>query len=69
MTGVQTCALPIFISWNYRPIAVVAVPYVTVNIYNYSGLVVAVAYNLMSLIFSRVGRRKLSIYFGDKPSL
>ena len=54
--------------WNYRPIAVVAVLYIAVNIYNYSGLVVAVANNSISLIFSRVGRRDLSIYFGDKLS-
>jgi len=40
-----------------------------VNIYNYSGLVVTVTNNLMGLIFSRVGRRDLGIYFGNKPGL
>jgi len=39
-----------------------------VNIYNYSGLVVAVANNLMGLIFSRVGYRDLGICFGNKLS-
>jgi len=48
---------------------VVAVPYVTVNIYNYSGPVVTVTNNLTGLIFSRVGRRDLGMYFGNKPSL
>ena len=54
--------------WNYRPIAVVIVPYIAVNIYNYSRPVVTVADNLASLIFSWVGCRDLSIYFGDNPS-
>ena len=49
--------------------AVIVVPYITVNIYNYSGLVVIVANNLIGLIFSRVGRRDLGIYFGNKPGL
>jgi hypothetical protein len=53
--------------WNYRPTAVVTVPYVAINIYNYSRLVVAVADNPAGLIFSRVGRRDLGISFGDKP--
>jgi hypothetical protein len=48
---------------------VVAVPYITVNIYNYSGLVVTVTNNLAGFIFSRVGRRDLGIYFGNKPGL
>jgi len=48
--------------------AVVAVLYIVVNIRNHSRPVVAVANNSMGLIFSRVGRRDLSIYFGNKPS-
>ena len=51
--------------WNYRPIVVVIVPYITVNIYNYSRLVVIVTNNLTGLILSRVGRRDLGIRFGD----
>ena len=54
--------------WNYKPTAVVTVPYIAVNIRNHSGLVVAVANNSAGLIFSGVGRRDLSICFGDKPS-
>jgi hypothetical protein len=53
---------------NYRPIAVIIVPYVIVNIYNYSGLVVTFTNNLIGLIFFRVGHRDLGIYFGDKLS-
>ena len=48
-----------------RPIVVIAVLYITVNIYNYSGLVVTVTNNLIGLILSRVGRRDLGIYFSD----
>ena len=48
--------------------AVIAVLYIAVNIHNHSGLVVAVANNSAGLIFSRVGRRDLSICFGNKPS-
>ena len=55
--------------WDYRSIAAVAVLYVTINIYNYSGLVVIVTNNLTDLILSRVGRRNLGIYFGNKLSL
>jgi len=55
--------------WNYRPIAVIIVPYVMVNIYNYSGLVVVVTNNLTGLIFSRLGRRDLGIYFSNKLDL
>ena len=55
--------------WNYRPTAVIAVLYIAVNIYNRSGLVVAVANSSTGFVFSRVGRRDLSICFGDKPSL
>jgi len=54
--------------WNCGPIVVIAVPYIAVNIYNYFGLVVAVANNPIGLIFSRVGRKDLGIYFGNKPS-
>ena len=54
--------------WNYRPIVAIAVLYITVNIYNYSGLVVIVTNNLIGLILSRVGRRDLGISFGNKPS-
>jgi len=54
--------------WNYRPIVVIAVPYIAVNIYNYSRPVVAVANNPAGLIFFRVGRKDLGIYFGNKPS-
>ena len=48
--------------------AVVAVLYIAVNIHNHSGPVVAVANNSIGFIFSRVGRRDLSIYFGNKLS-
>ena len=51
---------------NYRPITVVIVPYIAVNIYNYSGLVVSVTNNLTGLVFSGVGYRDLGIYFGNK---
>ena len=55
--------------WNCRPIVVVAVLYIAVNIYNYSGLVVAVANNPIGFIFSRVGYKDLGIYFGNKLGL
>ena len=55
--------------WNYRPIAVVIVLYIVVNIYNYFRLVVAVANNPMGLIFPRVGRKDLGMCFSNKPSL
>ena len=51
---------------NYRPIVVVIVLYIAVNIYNYSRLVVLVTKNLTGLIFSRVGRRDLGICFSNK---
>jgi len=54
--------------WNYRSTAVIIVPYIAVNIYNYSGLVVAVTNNFTGLSFSRVGRRDLDISFGNKLS-
>jgi hypothetical protein len=47
----------------------VAVLYITVNIYNYSRLVITVANNLTGLIFSRVGCRDLGICFSNKLSL
>jgi hypothetical protein len=40
-----------------------------VNIYNYFGLVVIVANNLIGLFFSRVGRRDLGMCFGNKLGL
>jgi len=46
--------------------AVVTVPYIAVNIYNHSRPVVMVTNNLIGLILSRVGRRDLGIYLGDK---
>ena len=55
--------------WNCRPTAVVVVLYIAVNIRNHSGPVVAVANNSAGLIFSGVGRRDLSMCFGDEPSL
>jgi hypothetical protein len=54
---------------DYRSIAAIVVPYITVNIYNYSGLVVTVTNNLISLILSRVGHRDLGICFSDNLSL
>ena len=53
------------IPWNYRPIAVIAVPHVTVNIHNYSRLVVTVTNNLTGLILARVGYRDLGIRLGN----
>jgi len=53
--------------WNCRSTAAVAVPYIMVDICNYSGLVVAVTNNLMGFIFFRVGRRDLGMSFGNKP--
>ena len=47
--------------------AVVAVPYIAVNIYNHSRPVVLVTDNLTGLIFSRVGRRDLGMCFSNKP--
>jgi hypothetical protein len=46
--------------------AVVAVPYITVNIHNHPRPVVTVTDNLTSLILSRVGCRDLGIYFSNK---
>jgi hypothetical protein len=53
---------------DYRSTVTIAVPYITVNIYNYSRLVVTVADNLIGLIFFRMGRRDLGMCFGNKPS-
>ena len=55
--------------WNRKPIVVIAVPHVTVNIYNHSRLVIAVTNNLAGLIFSKVGRRDLGMCFGNKLGL
>ena len=55
--------------WNCRPIAVVIVLYIAINIYNYFRPVIMVADNLIGFIFSRVGYRDLGIYFGNKPGL
>jgi hypothetical protein len=49
--------------------AVVAVQYIIVNIYNYPRLVVTVTNNFIGLVFFRVGCRDLSIYFSNKLSL
>jgi hypothetical protein len=53
--------------WDYRPIVVIIVPYVAINIYNYSRPVVTVTNNLIGLVFSGVGRKDLGICFGNKP--
>jgi hypothetical protein len=49
--------------------AVVAVLYIIVNVYNYFRLVVMVTNNLIGLILSRVGCGDLGICFGNKLSL
>ena len=46
--------------------AAITVLYIAVNIFNYSRPIVAVTNNLAGLIFSRVGRRNLGIYFSNK---
>ena len=46
-------------------IAVITVPYIIVNIYNYSRPIVSVTNNLTGLSFFRVGRRDLGMRFGD----
>ena len=48
--------------------AVVAVPYITVNVCSHPRPVVTVADNLTGLILSRVGCGDLDIYFGNKLS-
>ena len=55
--------------WNYKLIAVVAVPYITVNVHNYFRPVVTVTDNFAGLIFSKIGYRDLGIYFSNKLSL
>jgi hypothetical protein len=52
--------------WNYRLSAVVAVPYITVNIHNHFRLVVMVTNNFTGLILSRMGYGDLGIYFSNK---
>jgi len=49
--------------------AVIAVPYIAVNVHNYSGPVISVTNNFVGLILFRVGRRDLGMCFGNKPSL
>ena len=46
--------------------AVIIVPYIAVNIHNYSGPVVLVTNNFMGLILFGVGHRDLDISFGNK---
>jgi hypothetical protein len=48
--------------------AVVAVLYITVNVYNHFRLVVMVTDNLTGLILFRVGCGDLGIYFSNKLS-
>jgi hypothetical protein len=47
----------------------IAVPYITVNIYDYSGLVITVTDNLVGLIIFKVGCRDLGICFSNKLNL
>jgi hypothetical protein len=54
--------------WNYKLTAVVAVPYITVNIHNYPRLVIMVTNNLIGFILFRVGYEDLGIYFSNKLS-
>ena len=49
--------------------AVVAVLYIIVNVYNYPRPVVMVTDNFAGLILSRVGCGDLGIYFSNKLSL
>jgi hypothetical protein len=55
--------------WNYRLTAVVAVPYIIVNVRNYFRLIIIITDNLAGLILSRVGCGDLGIYFSNKLSL
>ena len=48
--------------------AVVAVLYITVNVYNYFKLVVIVTYNFIGFILFKVNYGDLSIYFINKLS-
>ena len=54
--------------WNYRPIAVIAVLYIIVNVCNHPRLVVIITNNFAGFIFSKVGYRDLGIYFSNKLS-
>ena len=49
--------------------AVVAVPYIIVNVHNHPRPVVTVINNLAGLILFRVGYRDLGIYFSNKLNL
>ena len=53
---------------NYRFIAAIIVPYITINIYYYFRLVIIVSNNLIGLIFW-IGCKDLGIRFSDKLSL
>ena len=55
--------------WDYRPIAVIAVLYIIVNIHYHFRPVVLVTNNLIGFIFSRVGYKDLGMRFGNKLSL
>ena len=48
--------------------AVIAVLYIIVNIYNHPRLVITVTNNLAGLILSKIGCGDLNIYFGNKLS-
>jgi hypothetical protein len=66
--GSGPCSLPCVRATTTREVsAVIAVPYIIVNIYNYFRLVVAVTNNLTGLILFRVGYRDLGICFSNKP--
>ena len=54
--------------WNYRPIAAVTVPYITVNVYNYPGPVIVVTNNLAGFVLFKIGYRDLGICFSNKLS-
>ena len=49
--------------------AVIAVPYITVNVYNHPKSVITVTNNLAGLILFKIGCRDLGIYFSNKLSL
>ena len=55
--------------WNYRLIAVIAVPYIIVNVHNHPRPVVTVTNNFAGLILSKIGCGDLGIYFSNKLSL
>ena len=54
--------------WNCRPIAVVTVLYITVNIHSHPRPVVMVTNNFTGLILFRVGCGDLGMYFSNKLS-